>query len=296
MARNRMIKPEFWEDEIIGTLTFGARLLFIGMWNIADDEGLLRYNSAYIKSSIFIYDDIPLSEVEKYMEEAITAKLIFPYTGGVLNQRYCYIINFRKHQKIDKPQPSKLPAPSIQNPKVKWMYFERDNMLCHICEELCTSTSKSSHCKSKYPSIDHIIPRSKGGNDYPSNLKTACLSCNKGRGNSDLEEINNDSTNDSTNDSVTNIKEDKEKEEKVKGAHAHEKKKETKVEYKPRVFLTEEKYLSLKNLMGEQELKKQIEDLSISIGRTGRYKNEDHFYTLTAFYKQSHKDINTVTS
>lgn len=35
--------------------------------------------------------------------------------------------------------------------------------------------------------IDHRIPRSKGGTDDPENLKIACLLCNNGRGDLDFE-------------------------------------------------------------------------------------------------------------
>ena len=41
MARNRIIKPEFWADAKIGRLSFGARLLYIAMWNFADDYGII---------------------------------------------------------------------------------------------------------------------------------------------------------------------------------------------------------------------------------------------------------------
>lgn len=199
MARNRMIKPEFWEDEKVGSLSISARLLFIGMWNIADDEGLLRFNSAYLKSSIFIYDELGLDVIQSYMNEIIEKDLICVYSEGITNQKYAYIINFRKHQKIDRPQPSKLPAPSIQNPSIKEMYFRRDGYICHLCHSACKKEDGSKNCHSSYPSLDHIIPRIKGGNDYPSNIKTACISCNKGRCDDDIP--NNSSSNSSSNSS-----------------------------------------------------------------------------------------------
>lgn len=36
--------------------------------------------------------------------------------------------------------------------------------------------------------IDHLIPRSKGGNNDPSNLVTTCMRCNRLRGNRSLRE------------------------------------------------------------------------------------------------------------
>jgi hypothetical protein len=54
MARIRTIKPEFWEDDVIGSLSRDARLLFIATLNLADDEGLLRWSAAYLKASAFM--------------------------------------------------------------------------------------------------------------------------------------------------------------------------------------------------------------------------------------------------
>jgi 5-methylcytosine-specific restriction endonuclease McrA len=44
--------------------------------------------------------------------------------------------------------------------------------VCWICGETATT-------------VDHVIPRSKGGTDADANLLPACLSCNSRRGNDD---------------------------------------------------------------------------------------------------------------
>ena len=36
MARNRMIKPEFWSSETLMSISRDARLTFIGIWNFCD--------------------------------------------------------------------------------------------------------------------------------------------------------------------------------------------------------------------------------------------------------------------
>jgi len=51
---------------------------------------------------------------------------------------------------------------------------ERDNFTCQYCGR----NPKQDKVKLQ---IDHIIPKSKGGNDNPSNLITACLECNQGK-------------------------------------------------------------------------------------------------------------------
>lgn len=177
MARKRMIDPSFWDDEKIGNLSFGARLLFIGMWNFSDDEGLIRFSPEYLKSSIFSYDEkTQTTDVEKMMKELISKDFVYSYIGGINKQRYAYIINFRKHQRIDKPQPSKFTPPSIQNTSVVHMYAKRDGFICHLCNEPITG----ENIKNVY-SPDHLVPRSKGGSDYPSNIKTSHISCNKSK-------------------------------------------------------------------------------------------------------------------
>jgi hypothetical protein len=107
MARMRTVKPEFWESEEIGALSRDARLLYIATWNMADDEGRLRWTPAYIQANAFIYDrDLDVGAV---MGELVHAELVVPYEMGM--QKLAYIPSFGKHQKPNRPQPSKLPAP-----------------------------------------------------------------------------------------------------------------------------------------------------------------------------------------
>ena len=62
MARNRVIKPKFWDDAKIGRLTRDARLLYIGLWNFSDDIGVVIGNSIWLKSKIFPLSLIHISE------------------------------------------------------------------------------------------------------------------------------------------------------------------------------------------------------------------------------------------
>jgi hypothetical protein len=106
-----MIKPEFWKDEKTGSLSDRGKLLFIGMLNIADDCGILRYNAPILRSEIFVYCDITKTEIEELMEEIEKAELIQVYQGKDEEQKYCIIKNFLKHQQIAKPTKSKLLKP-----------------------------------------------------------------------------------------------------------------------------------------------------------------------------------------
>ena len=214
MARIRTIKPEFWEDECIGILSRDARLLFIATWNLADDEGLLRWSPDYLKANVFMYDDdITANDVATLMAEVADAKLVYPYNAGRAQVRAAFIVSFRKHQRIDKPQPGKLAPPSLQQWTTREMYARRDNHRCHICggdtnveprrNGNCYDTGFVDHERNN-PSPDHVVPRSQGGSDYPSNIRNSHLSCNKGRGDRPLPyDDKNDSKNDSKNHSAT---------------------------------------------------------------------------------------------
>jgi 5-methylcytosine-specific restriction endonuclease McrA len=178
VARIRTIKPEFWEDEKVASLSLRARLLFIATWNMADDEGLLRWTPEYTKANAFIYEDCA-DELAEAMKELESARLVFPYKGGKLQQRLAYIVNFRKHQRINRPQPSRLPAPSVQSAAVKRMYAERDGWRCAVCRgEIPKQAGKDDRFNL---SLDHVNPRSQGGNDYPSNIAVTHQSCNKSK-------------------------------------------------------------------------------------------------------------------
>lgn len=179
MARIRTIKPEFWQDELIGELSTNARLLFIASWNLSDDEGLLRWNAAFLRAQVFMYDDLTISDVQGLMDELVGLKLIHSYKDAK-QQKYGWIINFRKHQKIDRPQKAKHPLPSLQNREVKEVYLARDGGCCSICGEEIENPEMSGD-KAKSLSLDHVKPQAKGGGDEPSNIKCAHFGCNSSK-------------------------------------------------------------------------------------------------------------------
>ncbi|MFF8716200.1 HNH endonuclease [Streptomyces sp. NPDC015184] len=180
MPRIRTVKPEFWEDELLGVMPRDARLLFVATFNMADDEGILRWTPAYIKAQAFMYDDdLTIGDVGKLMQCLTDAGLIFPYIGGVARQQMALVVNFRKHQRINRPQKSKLVPPSLGNYQVRAMYARRDRWTCQLCGGGIPQLPVSND--SHNLSIDHIRPVSAGGSDHPSNVRAAHQACNKGR-------------------------------------------------------------------------------------------------------------------
>lgn len=108
MARIRSIKPEFWTSEQVMECSLNARLLFVGMWNFADDCGRLPLAPKTIKAQIFPGDDLSSETILGMIEELTENGLLLQYT--VANKDYLQITGWQ-HQRIDKPQPAKYPVP-----------------------------------------------------------------------------------------------------------------------------------------------------------------------------------------
>lgn len=108
MARIRSIKPEFPQSESLGRVSREARLLFISLWTICDDEGRTRAASRLLASLLYPYDDDAPSLIDGWLTELSGIGAIRRYV--VDGSTYLDIPNWLKHQKIDKPGKSRLPA------------------------------------------------------------------------------------------------------------------------------------------------------------------------------------------
>lgn len=107
MARIRTIKPEFPHSESMGMVSRDARLLFIMLWTLADDEGRLRGNSRMLASLLFPYDGDAPKLIDGWLGELEAQSCIVRYLGD--GSTYLEIRNWLNHQKIDRPSKSKIP-------------------------------------------------------------------------------------------------------------------------------------------------------------------------------------------
>src|SRR5437764_1366213 len=70
MARIRTIKPSFFKNEELAELPVAARLLFIGLWCLADCEGRLEDRPKRIKVELFPYDSMEVEQVLSGLQSA----------------------------------------------------------------------------------------------------------------------------------------------------------------------------------------------------------------------------------
>lgn len=113
MARIRTIKPEFPQSESMGRVSRDARLCFIMLWTIADDEGRLRGNSRMLASLLFPYDDDAKKHIDSWLDQLSHEGCIDRYE--IDGTSYLQVNNWREHQKIDKPSASKIAPPHAKS-------------------------------------------------------------------------------------------------------------------------------------------------------------------------------------
>lgn len=94
MARIRSLKPEFFRDDELAELPPIARLLFQGLWGLADKEGRLEDRPKRIKVEVLPYDDCDIDE----LLDLLSDKFIKRYQ--VDGESYIWIVKFKEHQRI----------------------------------------------------------------------------------------------------------------------------------------------------------------------------------------------------
>lgn len=98
MARARNIKPGFFRNEDLADLDPLTRLLFAGLWTVADRAGRLEDRPRRIKADILPYDDG--ADVDAMLDALAARSFIARYKHGAA--RYIQIVNFDKHQNPHK--------------------------------------------------------------------------------------------------------------------------------------------------------------------------------------------------
>ena len=154
MARIRQIKPEFFFDEAIGGVPPRARLLFIGMWTMADGRGQLPNKPGRIAAEILPYDHV-IGQIGPDLDALEDARLIRRAEGVIT------IVDWLKWQG---------PEYGSSWRTAKLFVLERDGRKCQEC-----GSDRRIDVHHKKP-IRLFGGDSKLAND-PRNLITLCRKC-----------------------------------------------------------------------------------------------------------------------
>lgn len=116
MPRRRMIDPQIWRNEKVGSLPDAGRLLFIGIFSQADDDGRLKASPRFLMASIFPYDkDKTEDDVRNLRDRCAELGLIRVYSNS--KEEYLNIPGWREHQQIRKDRYNASTLPSFEESK-----------------------------------------------------------------------------------------------------------------------------------------------------------------------------------
>lgn len=114
--RIRSLKHTFFSDEKICEYPLAVRWTFAGLIAHADDEGRLKGDPRLVKAHVWPLDDeITAARVADHLMRLSSGSEPRIRWYRVSGRQYIEVINFKKHQYIQKPKPSELPGPDMSD-------------------------------------------------------------------------------------------------------------------------------------------------------------------------------------
>lgn len=104
-----MIDGGIWANEKFAEMPSMARLLQIGLINLADDQGRVKAHPAYLRSQLFPYDDVSLDDISDWLQIIVDNDTALMYeTDG---KEYLQLLNWWEYQSLQYASPSEYPRP-----------------------------------------------------------------------------------------------------------------------------------------------------------------------------------------
>jgi hypothetical protein len=110
MARIRSIHPGLFTDEAFAGLSMAARVLLLGLWTEADDQGVFEWKPITIKMRIMPVDNVDVPALLAELERADVVKR-FQQDGKTFGA----VRNFCKYQKPKTPKYRPVKSADIRN-------------------------------------------------------------------------------------------------------------------------------------------------------------------------------------
>lgn len=100
MARSRNIKPGFFTNEYLAELHPLSRLLFAGLWCMADKDGRLEYRPKRIKAAVLPFDDVNIESclAQLCVKHDPSMDQPFIYVYEIDGKRYIQVAKWSSHQ------------------------------------------------------------------------------------------------------------------------------------------------------------------------------------------------------
>lgn len=128
MTQKRQLPPDLPRWESFRNLSHDARLLYLLLYTIADDEGRILENIGSFAYELFPGESGFGLKIEALLREIEREQLIGRYD---VRRAHYIVISDWDIQKVDHPKPSRLPAP----PATRALFFD----------ELAVARAKREH-------------------------------------------------------------------------------------------------------------------------------------------------------
>mgnify|MGYP001616291733 CR=1 FL=1 len=95
--RIRQVKPAFWTDKVMAGLPKSARLMYIGLWMLADDTGWIEWDLEQAGAELFPFESV------KRRERDLSADLETLTLAGRVIRHDCgclHVPHLEEHQRI----------------------------------------------------------------------------------------------------------------------------------------------------------------------------------------------------
>lgn len=143
MARTRNLKPAFFKNEDLAECDPMTRLLFAGLWTLADRSGRLEDRPKRIKAELFPYDNCDIDSML-----ATLRGLGFVVSYEVEGQKYLEIPTFSQHQHPHPSEKETCPPPQAV----------KNNCKSLTCNVPATDQQRTDRALYLVPSTSHLAP------------------------------------------------------------------------------------------------------------------------------------------
>lgn len=185
---NRQIKVGYWNDQDLIRWPLAKRVLFQGLWCIADDSGCCLDDSWTIKVLVFpspVDADITPDVIKEYLDEMAQENKIIRYASQ--NKACFYIKNFHKYQRLDNPAAPEVPLP-------EWIIFEPYPSNKRAGKYIISNPSDATPLLSSYESLTESLQTPSNLEPRTKNLEPKDMlekNCDVSDSNNICEDLNN---------------------------------------------------------------------------------------------------------
>lgn len=146
----RILDSDIWTNENFAALPPMARLLQIGIINLADDQGRMKAHPAYLRSQIFPYDDCTTEQLEGWLHLMEQNETLLVYQ--VVDKLYVQLVNWWTYQQLQWAHPSRYPAPDGWQDRVRISGAGRDILTYNWTTPAGANTPDTCDAQGKIPS------------------------------------------------------------------------------------------------------------------------------------------------